>query len=35
VWDIVEITAMFYYTNRLSSGAGIMPNPEYHGMARG
>jgi len=35
VWDIVEITAMFNYTNRLSSGAGIMPNPEYHGMARG
>jgi uncharacterized peroxidase-related enzyme len=34
VWDIVEVTAMFNYTNRLASGAGIMPNREYHGMAR-
>jgi len=34
VWDIVEVTAMFNYTNRLMSGAGVMPNSEYHGMAR-
>lgn len=34
VWDIVEVTAMFNYTNRLMSGAGVMPNHEYHGMAR-
>ena len=34
VWDIVEVTAMFNYTNRLMSGAGVLPNPEYHGMAR-
>ena len=33
-WDIVEVTAMFNFTNRLMSGAGVMPNPEYHGMAR-
>jgi uncharacterized peroxidase-related enzyme len=33
-WDIIEVTAMFNYTNRLASGAGIMPNREYHGMAR-
>lgn len=33
-WDIIEITAMFNYTNRLMSGAGVMPNAEYHGMAR-
>ncbi|GMV87043.1 MAG: alkyl hydroperoxide reductase AhpD [Dehalococcoidia bacterium] len=33
-WDIIEVTAMFNYTNRLMSGAGVMPNPEYHGMAR-
>jgi len=34
-WDIIEVTAMFNYTNRLMSGAGVMPNREYHGMARG
>ena len=33
-WDIIEITSMFNYTNRLMSGAGVMPNAEYHGMAR-
>jgi len=33
-WDIIEITAMFNFTNRLMSGAGVMPNAEYHGMAR-
>ncbi len=33
-WDIIEITAMFNYTNRLMSGAGVMPNAEYHAMAR-
>jgi uncharacterized peroxidase-related enzyme len=34
VWDIIEVTAMFNFTNRVMSGAGVMPNPEYHGMAR-
>jgi len=34
VWDIIEITAMFNYTNRLSSGAGIMPNAQYQALAR-
>lgn len=34
VWDIIEVTAMFNFTNRLMSGTGVMPNPEYHGMAR-
>ncbi|MCZ2111467.1 MAG: peroxidase-related enzyme [Dehalococcoidia bacterium] len=33
-WDIIEVTAMFNFTNRLMSGAGVMPNREYHGMAR-
>ena len=33
-WDIVEVTAMFNFTNRLMSGTGVMPNAEYHGMAR-
>lgn len=35
VWDIAEVTAMFNFTNRLSSATGMMPNREYHGMARG
>lgn len=34
VWDIAEVTAMFNYTNRLMSAAGVLPNSEYHGMAR-
>jgi len=34
VWDIIEVTAMFNFTNRVMSAAGVMPNPEYHGMAR-
>ena len=34
VWDIAEVTAMFNYTNRLMSAAGVLPNAEYHGMAR-
>jgi alkylhydroperoxidase family enzyme len=33
-WDIIEVAAMFNFTNRLMSGAGVMPNPEYLGMAR-
>ncbi|MEO9253957.1 MAG: peroxidase-related enzyme [Tepidiformaceae bacterium] len=34
VWDIAEVTAMFNFTNRLSSATGMMPNREYNGMAR-
>lgn len=34
VWDIAEVTAMFNYTNRMMSAAGVLPNAEYHGMAR-
>ena len=34
VWDIAEVAAMFNYTNRLASAAGIMPNPQYQAMAR-
>lgn len=34
VWDIAEIAAMFNFTNRMMSAAGVLPNPEYHGMAR-
>lgn len=34
IWDIAEIAAMFNFTNRLSSATGMMPNAEYHAMAR-
>lgn len=34
VWDIIEIAAMFNFTNRLASATGMMPNREYHAMAR-
>ena len=34
IWDIVELAAMFNYTNRLVSAVGLIPNPEYPGMAR-
>lgn len=34
IWDIAEVAAMFNFTNRLASATGMMPNREYHGMAR-
>jgi uncharacterized peroxidase-related enzyme len=33
-WDIIEVASLFNYTNRLMSGAGVLPNPEYHGLTR-
>ena len=34
IWDIAEVAAMFNFTNRLASATGMLPNPEYNGMAR-
>lgn len=34
IWDIAEVAAMFNFTNRLASATGMIPNPEYHSMAR-
>lgn len=34
IWDIVEVAAMFNFTNRLASATGMLPNPQYHAMAR-
>jgi uncharacterized peroxidase-related enzyme len=34
IFDIIEIAAMFNFTNRLASATGMMPNPEYHGLGR-
>ena len=34
VWDIIEVAAMYNFTNRLSMATGMLPNREYHGLAR-
>lgn len=34
VWDVLEIAAMYNFTNRMSLAAGMLPNEEYHALAR-
>ncbi|RMH00311.1 MAG: alkylhydroperoxidase [Chloroflexi bacterium] len=34
IFDIIEIAAMFNFTNRLASATGMMPNREYHALGR-
>jgi uncharacterized peroxidase-related enzyme len=34
VWDIIEVAAMFNFTNRMAMAIGQMPNREYHSLAR-
>jgi uncharacterized peroxidase-related enzyme len=34
VMDIAEVTAMFNFTNRMASGLGWEPNPEYDKLGR-
>jgi uncharacterized peroxidase-related enzyme len=34
IWDVVEVAAMYNFTNRLAMATGMMPNREYHGLAR-
>jgi uncharacterized peroxidase-related enzyme len=34
IFDIIEVAAMFNFTNRLASATGMMPNREYHGLGR-
>jgi uncharacterized peroxidase-related enzyme len=33
-WDIVEIASMYNFTNRMSLACGVIPNEEYHSLAR-
>jgi len=33
-WDVVEVAAMYNFTNRLALASGQIPNPEYHALAR-
>jgi uncharacterized peroxidase-related enzyme len=35
VWDVAEIAAMYNFTNRLALASGMLPNREYHALARG
>lgn len=34
IMDIAEVTAMFAFTNRMASGLGWEPNPEYGSLGR-
>jgi uncharacterized peroxidase-related enzyme len=34
IFDIAETAAMYNFTNRLASATGMLPNREYHAMAR-
>ena len=34
IYDIAEVAAFFNMSNRIASAVEMMPNPEYHGMAR-
>lgn len=33
-WDVMEIAAMYNFTNRLALAGGQIPNREYHALAR-
>ncbi len=33
-WDVIEIAAMYNFTNRMASATGMIPNREYHALAR-
>lgn len=34
IWDVAAVAAFFNMSNRMASAVGMVPNPEYHGMAR-
>jgi uncharacterized peroxidase-related enzyme len=34
VWDVIEIASMYNFTNRMSLACGMIPNEEYHSLAR-
>ena len=33
-WDVIEIAAMYNFTNRLAMGTNMLPNEEYSAQAR-
>lgn len=34
IWDVIEITAMYNFTNRMAMATGQLPNREYHHVCR-
>ena len=34
IWDVIEVAAMYNFTNRLAMATGQLPNREYHSLAR-
>ncbi len=34
IWDVIELAAMYNFTNRMAHASGMLPNAEYHGMCR-
>jgi uncharacterized peroxidase-related enzyme len=34
IWDVAAVAAFFNMSNRMASATGMVPNPDYHGMAR-
>ncbi len=34
IWDVAAVAAFFNMSNRMASAVGMVPNPDYHGMAR-
>jgi len=34
IWDVIEITSMYNFTNRLALATGQIPNEEYHRLDR-
>ena len=35
IWDLAATASFFNMSNRMASAIGMVPNPEYHAMARG
>ena len=34
IWDVAAVAAFFNMSNRMASAVEMVPNPDYHGMAR-
>jgi len=34
VWDIIEVAAMYNFTNRMAQATGMIPNAEFHALSR-
>ena len=33
-WDVAEVAAMYNLTNRMAMATNMLPNEEYHALAR-